>query len=73
VRQRPGSPAPRRAAARAAVARCAAGLGAAGLVAAGCVAIETAPGGVQSMRLENAPPSVVAGDVLRDSAAGTKV
>jgi hypothetical protein len=68
VRQRPGSPAPRRAAARAAVARCAAGLGAAGLVAAGCVAIETAPGGVQSMRLENAPPSVVAGDVLRDSA-----
>ena len=36
--------------------------------AAACVAIETAPGGVQSVRLEPAPPSVVAGDVLRDSA-----
>ena len=38
------------------------------LGAAGCVAIETAPGGVQSARLTTAPPSVVAGDVLRDSA-----
>jgi hypothetical protein len=36
--------------------------------AAGCVAIETAPGGVASVRLDAAPPSIVAGDSLRDSA-----
>jgi hypothetical protein len=38
------------------------------LAAAGaCVAIETAPGGVQSARIGPTPPSIVAGDVLRDS------
>ena len=35
---------------------------------AACVAIETAPGGVQSVRFDAAPPSIVTGDVLRDSA-----
>jgi len=40
----------------------------AALAAGACVAIETAPGGVQSVRFEASPPSVVVGDSLRDSA-----
>ncbi len=36
--------------------------------AAGCVGITTAEQGVQSIRLDPVPPSIVAGDVLRDSA-----
>ncbi len=41
---------------------------AAALAGGACVRLETAPGGVGSVRLEADPPSVVAGDVLRDSA-----
>jgi hypothetical protein len=38
-------------------------------LAGACVAIETAPGGLQSAQITPAaPPSIVAGDVLRDSA-----
>jgi hypothetical protein len=47
--------------------RAGAGAALAALAAAGCVPIETAPGGVSSARLELAPPSIVAGDALRDS------
>ena len=42
---------------------------AAGAACAACVPIETAPNGVQSARFDAPPPpSIVAGDVLRDSA-----
>lgn len=35
--------------------------------AAACVEITAGPGGVQSIRLQRVPPSIIAGDVLRDS------
>lgn len=43
------------------------------LAAGACVAIETAPGGLQSVRFEATPPSVVVGDTLRDSAGAVTV
>lgn len=43
------------------------GLVAAAVAAAACVEITAGPGGVQSIRLDRVPPSIIAGDVLRDS------
>lgn len=59
---------PRRAAARAALGRVAIAVAAASpAVIAACVEIQTAPGGVASLGLDPLPPSIVAGDVLRDT------
>ena len=38
-----------------------------GVAAAACVEIATGPGGVASVRLDRVPPSIIVGDVLRDS------
>ena len=59
--------APRRAGARVAAGGGALALAVLALAVLACVRIETAPGGIASLRLDPVAPAIVAGDTLRDS------
>ena len=66
VRRAPGGVVGRRRGSRGARAALAASAGVA-LAVVACVEIQTAPGGIASIGLGALPPSIVAGDVLRDT------